>query len=324
MLSIVACIAVGSTLFTLAHGGAWIAATLWTSAVVIASVVATIAMLRRAKRADGREIAAGYSTMIENDFGFERRDPKTGRVVERATSSRRLGQLAAGGESPIVGGALVQPVSADGTAWQGFLRDRVGLMQLVVGVLLEVLLVFLAATSPGLWARNPDVGEIVSFWAESVGALVFPFFLVGNPFVRLASRFAFTLSRELSAVSAWKVTSAGDFSALAHQLPMPETQSPIAGWTLYFALTSKDASFWSRRGANFYLVLRIPVERVSRIEQETSNFGSRFLPGLNLSVVSNNGEIVELEFIPNASGWRPGLLLADRFVLSINRVLGGS
>jgi hypothetical protein len=43
-----------------------------------------------------------------------------------------------------------------------------------------------------------------------------------------------------------------------------------------------------------------------------------------LSVVANNGEIVELEFIPNASGWRPGLLLADRIVLSINRVLGGS
>ncbi len=319
--SVAACAAAAYVLLTLNPAGAgWIAAAVGSAVVILVGGLGSSAMLIRARRADRRETLAGYSTLYDNDFGFERRDPKSGKVVEVAKHHSAIGELARGAKDPIVGGAHSQGVRAGGTAWEVFSRDRIGQLQLIAGLAVEATFILLAVGSHALGTPNADGAQIATFCVSCVAAGVLPYFLVGNPFLRARGTFVSALRRELSAVGVWGMTPSGNFGALVHLLPLDGTAAASTGWSLFFVLRQTDLSFWTRRDSDFEELLCIPIERVRGVARSTSSLGPGF-SGVRLSISANNGEIVELQFLPIISSWGLSPLLAGRVESSVKRVL---
>jgi hypothetical protein len=322
LLCIVTTIVLGSVLFaSLGRNGKWIGASVWTLVFVLVAVAISVGMTRRAKRAAEREIAAGYTTLLDNDLGLERRDSKTGKVRQRASARGRLGKVNGSSLQPIVGGLHSLPLEVNGTNRQLFLRDWVGGIALVIGTIAEIAIVYAAVTSPGLWADSPEFGQIVLFVVEALLAAVMPYFLIGVPFVRSANRSISTLKHGLAAEDVWKITPGEGFSTLANELPTPESLLVSTSWTLYFVVADSGASFWTREKSEFRLVLKVPSSRIRGATRDLSSFGPSYFPGVRLSIEANNGEQVQLRFIPNVSHWIPGPLLSRRIASTVDRLV---
>jgi hypothetical protein len=290
--------------------------------VAVLGVVAGAGAVRRAAARRRSEFQAGYSTLTENDFGFERRDPRTGETVEPAARLEALGRLAGKDVDPIQGG--IETVPSPGGFIRTLRRDIAGMAQFVsylllagVGVTGALLCVSVAVrTQSGIW-------ELAFFGAGTV-ALLALLAAAYTPVVCAARAHSLELLRATKALSAWSISADDDFGRLMYLLPATGTRGTgaLVGGSIYIVVAHSGVSFWVRRDAIMRVVLTIPARRIKNVSQVA---GRALMPAgstVVVDVIANNLSRQRITFGLNMTGWLPNANEARRFVTATRRALG--